>query len=214
MALEINAKMLRALGFESFKSSTPIINAPNEDLIIPKNYFIGFMGGSSIVKRWRVDRWYEVAKHVAKVTGYDCVLAGDTEELSQESYFRDKNEFKYYNYIGKTTLNELIYLISKAKFVLGNDTSAIHIASSVKVKSLCVSSAASGERFYPYKADNLSGYEPDFIRKKVDCEGCSFDKDSFIKCVKGKTNDPLKHCLRDISASDFIEKFNEFITKV
>ncbi|MBO5712613.1 MAG: glycosyltransferase family 9 protein [Clostridia bacterium] len=211
MLLQINADMVRALGYANFKSSTPLITVAKQNIALPKNYFVVFLGGSSIVKRWHVERWYEVCKYVTKTTGLNCVLAGDTDEINQLTYFESKNEFKYYSYVGKTDLNELIYLISKAKFVLGNDTSAIHIASSVKVKSLCVSSSAALDRFYPYKADNLTGYEPSFIRKKVSCEGCSFDKKTFISCVKGKTLDPVKRCLRDISVTDFIEKFNEFI---
>ena len=90
----------------------------------------------------------------------------------------------------------------------------MHIASAVKVKSLCVTASAALDRFYPYKADNLNGFEPDFIRKSVDCEGCSFSKDTFISCVKGVTRDPVKRCLGKITANDFIEKFNEFIKTV
>ncbi|MBO5889238.1 MAG: glycosyltransferase family 9 protein, partial [Clostridia bacterium] len=211
MVLQINAEMVKKLGYKNFTSSSPLITAKAQNIAIPNDYFVIFLGGSSIIKRWYVERWYEVAKYITNLTGLKCVLAGDTDELNQVAYFENKNEFNYYSYVGKTSLEELIYLISKAQFVIGNDTSAIHIAASVKVKSLCVTSAASLNRFYPYVADNMHGFEPSFIRKKVDCEGCSFSKDTFISCVKGVTLDPVKHCLRDITVNDFIEKFNEFI---
>ena len=214
MVLEINAQMLKALGYSNFKSSSPSLTPKKEDLALPDNYFVLFMGGSSIVKRWHVDRWYEVAKYVSEKTGLKCLLAGDLDEVNQEKYFKSKNEFEFYSYLGRTNLSELIYLISKSKFLIGNDTCAVHIASALKIKSLCVSPASALDRFYPYKADNLNGYEPNFIRKKVKCEGCSFSKDTFISCVKGVTKDPVKHCLKAISVSDFIEKFNEFITTV
>ena len=214
MVLTINAEMVKKLGNVNFKSSSPTISVAEQNLLVPNNYFAVFLGGSSIVKRWHVEKWYEVAKYITKTTGLNCVLLGDTDELNQVTYFEKKNEFKFYSYVGRTSLNELIYLISKSKFLIGNDTSAIHIAAALKVKSLCVSSAAALERFYPYKADNLNGYEPCFIRKRVDCEGCSFSKDTFINCVKGKTLDPVKHCLRDITANEFIERFNEFVGSV
>lgn len=214
MVLEINAEMVRQLGYTNFKSASPKIQAINQEITIPENYFVLFMGGSSIVKRWHVEKWYEVAKYIAKTTGLTCVLAGDYDEVSQENYFKNKNEFEYYSYLGRTSLLELIYIISKSKFVIGNDTCAIHMASALSVKSLCITSASAKDRFYPYKADFLNGYEPNFIKKSVECEGCSFDKNTFINCVKGKTLDPVMRCLREISANDFIEKFNEFIKTV
>ena len=88
------------------------------------------------------------------------------------------------------------------------------MASALSVKSLCITSASAKDRFYPYKAEFLNGYEPNFIKKSVECEGCSFDKNTFINCVKGKTLEPVMRCLREISANDFIEKFNEFIKTV
>ena len=180
MTLKQNSMLVNLLGYKDFKSAIPEIKVTNYNIPLPDNYYVLFLGGSSYIKQWGVKNWYETAKYIHKKYNYKCVLLGNENELLQEEYFKNHGEVPYYSYVGKTSVSELIYVISKAKFVIGNDTCAIHISAGVKVKSLCVASSASGNRFYPYETDIESEYKPICLRKKLDCEGCSFNKQTFI----------------------------------
>ena len=128
--------------------------------------------------------------------------------------FRNKN-LKYYSLIGKTDINQLLYIIENAKFVIGNDTSAIHIAASYNVPTLAISSAVSGNRFYPYVVDSEEKRIVDFIRKDVECKKCSFSHDGFLNCI-GLTGiyTKKKKCISDISSLDLISEADKFLDKI
>ena len=169
-------------------------------LYVPENdYYILFLGGSTSAKKWSVANYYKIAEQVDKRTNYTCVLAGTAEEKAQEAYFLDRY-LNFYSYIGKTNLEELQKLIENAKFVIGNDTSAIHMAAALGVPSVCVSSSASSNRFYPYDVDNNNGVAPICVKKDVPCKG------NIIKLKKDQVQNKRL-------GSFFAKKFKKFLKK-
>lgn len=209
MGLEHNKLILHKLGYLNFRSSFPKLKTSNNTLIyIPNNYYVLFVGASSYDKQWSIKKFYNVAKYIEENTNFQCVIAGTTKEVNQERYLSEKG-LKYYTYIGKTTFNELIYLISNAKFVVGNDTSAIHIAAALNVPSLCTSGAEASERFYPYVVDNMeTGKAPLYVKKDVECEACSFKYESYARCLKFSNKKP---CIEQIEEKEVIKELKSLL---
>ena len=207
MCLQQNKLVLQELGDKDFKSAFPILPPiKNAHLFLPHNYFVLFVGGSTRIKKWNIEKYYTVVEYINSVADYKCILAGTEDDLEQESFFMNGN-IEYYSYIGKTSLEELQTLISHAKFVIGNDTSAIHMAAALNVPSLCISSSASSNRFYPYVVDNVEhGCAPICIKSPCECEGCSFSPDTFLKCMSSSEKKFIKKCIADIEVKNVIKQ--------
>lgn len=207
MCLQQNKLVLQELGDKDFQASFPVL-PPIKDthLYLPHNYFVLFLGGSTRIKKWAVEKYYDVVKHINLITDYKCILAGTDDDLNQEKFFASGN-IEYYSYIGKTNLDELQTLISSAKFVIGNDTSAIHMAAALNVPSICISSSASSNRFYPYIVDNIEdGCAPICVKSPCECEGCSFSPNTFLKCMSSSEKPFIKRCIAGIEVTDVIKQ--------
>ncbi len=208
MCIEQNKQILHKIGYTDFKSSFPVLNKTSgQNVFVPDNYYVLFLGGSAVIKKWPTENYVEIARYIEENTSLKCVIAGTEAENYQEEIF-SQSGLKYYSYIGKTTLEELQYLIENAAFVLGNDTSAVHMAAAVGVKSLCVSSAAAGNRFFPYKADiERKEIAPICIKEDVPCAGCSFSGATFLACFRGKSiKEGTKKCVADVKKEKVLEQ--------
>lgn len=207
MCLQQNKLVLQELGYRNFQASFPVLPAiKNTHMYLPTNYYVLFLGGSTRIKKWAVERYYAVAEYINSITEYKCVLAGTEDDLEQEKFFASGN-IEYYSYIGKTNLEELQTLISSAKFVLGNDTSAIHMAAALNVPSICISSSASSNRFYPYIVDNTEdGCAPICVKSSCECEGCSFSPKTFLSCMPSLERPLIKKCIANIEVKDVIKQ--------
>lgn len=207
MCLQQNKLVLHELGDKNFQASFPVLPPiKNTHLYLPHNYFVLFLGGSTRIKKWDVEKYYIVVEYINSMTDYKCILAGTEDDLDQEKFFSSGN-VEYYSYIGKTNLEELRYLISFAKFVIGNDTSAIHMAAALNIPSICISSSASSNRFYPYIVDNIEGgCAPICVKTSCECEGCSFSPNTFLRCMPSLEKPFIKRCIADIEVTDVIKQ--------
>ena len=89
------------------------------------------------------------------------------------------------------------------------------MAGAMSVPCLCISSAASSNRFYPYVVDNgENGFSPMYVKKRYDCEGCSFSPDTFLKCMPGINDSSVKRCIADVGIDEVIEKTQELLEKI
>ena len=58
------------------------------------------------------------------------------------------------NMADETDLTELVAIIKDAQFLLGNDTSAVHIATAVATPAFCLLGGGHYGRFMPYDIEN------------------------------------------------------------
>jgi ADP-heptose:LPS heptosyltransferase len=204
MSLEQNASIVRFLGKSDFMPAVYYMNLANADTLpLPNDYFVLLLGASAPWKQYPVERFKMVAKKICEDTGFACALAGDDRDcIDVGNFFKDFG-FTGYSYVGKTNVGQLIELISRAKFVIGNDTAAIHIASMCKVKSLCVAASTSADRFYPYIVGDV---KPIAVRHFPLCRGCSFDIKTNLKCIGGAQNSVgLPTCFSQITTEEILQ---------
>ena len=152
MTLIQTANFLRGLGAKDYKATMPKLEIAIRDchLCLPEKYFVVFLGASIYNKKWAPKKFYRVAEHIFKKTGWTCVLCGMHEDKEQEFEFSQQGNLPFVTYIAKTEWDEFIYVISHAQLVVGNDTSAIHFANALNVQSVCVKGQFSGNKFFPY----------------------------------------------------------------
>ena len=154
-----------------------------------------FLSASSsrTIKDWPIERFAEVMEVIP--SSFAILLSGHGEydmKKAEELINADGGKHVVYNYVNKTTVVEMIGLISNSTFVIGNDSAAVHIAAAARVPSICITHGACFGQFVPYPISVPElDYHPRCVYKKMDCFGCDYN------CIKDY-KEPL-YCLRQIS---------------
>lgn len=215
MTLIQSAVFLREIGDVNYRVSLPQISKiPTCPICLPTDFFVIFLGGSIYNKLWPAERFCSVAKHIIKKTSWKCVVCGTEKELEQLGAF-DDGEIEFYSLLGKTSINELIYVISRAKLVVGNDTCAIHIANASKTPSVCVKGQFSGEKFFPYRIESSAEDDifPAAVSSEVKCRWCTLRNGGYF-CLHG---DYFAHkkvkCLLHVGVESVIEVVDNVLTQ-
>ena len=175
MELSRNADFVRGLGLERFTSSVQKFHAAAAKG--PGNsYWVMFPGAGLAGRRWGAARFSQLAELACKRTGLMAVICGDKgdSQIAQEIIAGGKGA--YLDLTGKTSLAELAGIIAGAQFVVTNETSAVHIAASVGVPSVCISGGGHFGRFLPYVVENNHSASclPSVVFKEMPCFGCNW----------------------------------------
>jgi len=177
MELELNAKFLEGLGLNSIVprvATLPILLTLPDQLVIKEPYFIIFPGASTRYRMWSVENFASVAKLVIERFNWRTVICGGPSEHEISSQLFDligvPNSF---NLTGKTSLPELVEIIRNSKLLIGNETSAVHIAAAVNTPSVCVLGGGHFNRFMPYP-ETVKGMKPVPVFHPMDCYFCDW----------------------------------------
>ena len=116
-----------------------------------KDYIVLFPGGSSIKRRWDVNNFLEIAKFILENSDCNIVIDGSKKEISIARYIWDylKSE-RVFITAGITKLSDMAKLLSNARMLISNETSAVHFAVAVNTQVICISNGDFYNRFHPY----------------------------------------------------------------
>lgn len=137
-----------------------------------ENEFIVIVAGAQEkARRWSENNFTELIEHLLKEYHYDILLAGSTSEKIIIKKIIDRiNSQRVFDISGKTTLTQFGKIISKAKLLISNETSAVHFAAPVNTPFICISNGQRFGRFMPYPEEmKIIGIYlyPDFIEKNL-----------------------------------------------
>lgn len=203
MALALNASIASYVTGRDVQPNVYLFeNLQDAGLPLPPEYYIFVLGASEPWKRFPADKWKTVARQIYRDTGLPCLLVGNGIDRIDVGDFID-GTFVCYSLVDKTSVMQLVSVISKARFVIGNDTLAIHIAASCNVKALCVSLATNAGRFYPYICGER---RPICIKRSPECQGCTSHFETHLMCLDHSKDPPTARCFDDIGVSEILEK--------
>jgi ADP-heptose:LPS heptosyltransferase len=211
LELDRNSEFLRGLGLDNFQASVPSYpvetlasDASFQNYFTSDNdeapYFIIFPGGSWTRKQWPAKYFAAVAKSIHKETGWTPLLcAGPGEETLALEVISNAPELPWTNLAGITTLPQLLRRLEGAMLLIGNDTSAVHMASGMGCPVVCVIGGGHFGRFFPYgdATKNRIAY------KKMDCFGCNWH------CIY-----PTVRCIEDVSISAVLKEADLLIKNI
>lgn len=180
-----------------------------DDFAIGSNkYAVVALSASNKLRIWSMDNFASIIDQIP--TDYDIVLCGygaDDEKRARYVTSKVKDGTRIIDMIGRTTILQLIALISKSAFVIGNDSSAVHIAAAVKTPSICILPGAHFNRFVPYPEDLPNKeYNPRAVYHMMDCFGCDY------KCSR-PINESYE-CLRKITVGMVKKELNQLINDI
>jgi ADP-heptose:LPS heptosyltransferase len=177
MELERDVEFLSALGINTEEVCTPQLPHLTKlagELDIDSNYFIIFPGASWAGRKWSKESFSKVGSYVYKHYGYKMVLCGIQADFQDAEFIINQaSDVDAVNLTGVTTLSQFCELVRGAKLLIGNETSAVHIAAATNTPSVCLLGGGHFGRFMPY-SDIVVGMKPIPVFSKMDCYGCNW----------------------------------------
>ena len=128
------------------------------------------------------------------MTGWEGVVCGATGEEGLGVALADGADIPLRNLIGKTSLPELLTIVVGARIVVGNDSSAIHLAAAVATPAVCPLGGGQYGRFFPYQVEGPSQLPfPVPVVNTKECFDCDW------RCSQEMNSDGPAPCVAQIS---------------
>ncbi|HVW94771.1 MAG TPA: glycosyltransferase family 9 protein [Mucilaginibacter sp.] len=158
----------------------------------PRKGIMIFPGAGVTKREWEREKFLALIKLIKNQTAQPVYLAGGPSEIELGNYLESNLlAGEVTNLIGKTTLPQLIEMVSGASLVIANDSGAIHIAAAVKTRSVCLLGGGHFERFVPYPA--YFKYAPVCVYERMDCYYCNWN------CIYHPAGNEIYPCIGKIS---------------
>jgi len=114
---------------------------------LPDNFVVLFPGASANKRKWFKDNFIKISEYLINNYKFNIIICG-----SDEDKINFENE-KFFDMTGKTNLMQLIYIISKSKLIISNDTSGAHIGTALDIPTIVLSQFNHYGRFFPYPSE-------------------------------------------------------------
>jgi len=183
MELIRGAEFLRNFGDTGFRAAVPHLKpaafAPDDDFHSVSSgqpYYVLFPGASWSGRRWPLDNFRQIAERLWNRTGWLGIVAGSPADSPLASELCNGARAPLIDWTGRTDLPQLANLISKAKLLVSNETSATHIAAAADLPSVCILGGGHFGRFLPYEAEEpLPVCAPRVATFRMPCFGCDWN---------------------------------------
>jgi ADP-heptose:LPS heptosyltransferase len=137
-------------------------------------YFVVVPGASNVGRQWPIESFAAVTDKLYKKTKWRPMLLGSSNEVDLCKDLEAKlSGVSCINLAGSTDIIRMVALIRHAKFVIANESSAVHIAAAVKTPSVCILGGGHYGRFVPYPAW-VKEYAPIPIVHMMGCFSCNW----------------------------------------
>ncbi len=150
---------------------------------------------ASELKTWSLEGYGQVVSGLLAHEDLTLVITGHTRERKMATPLVALNPFRVHNLAGQTTLSETAALLKKARLVVANDSSMMHLAHELEVPTVAIFGPTDHER---------SGYQDEFSRVVRTGSPCS-------PCEKPRCIYDRQHCLEDLKPSDVLRACEELL---
>ncbi|MFL9609794.1 glycosyltransferase family 9 protein [Methylobacillus sp. Pita2] len=194
--LQNNENFLRnigVLGDLAVRPQLPKIAMKN--VTFPENFFILAIGSSWAGKSWPLIRFKALSKWLISEYKFTPVIIGGEYDRENGDFIVDGDGL---NLCGKTSLEVLANIFSKSRFVISNDSAAIHFAYSAGTPAICILGGGHFGRFLPYPKIKDGFPVPRAVHANMNCFGCNWKccykrrPDEPVKCIDNVTLDMVK----------------------
>ena len=194
-----NAEFMRGLGSVNFKAGIPVLPV---SVKVPlgindRKYYVIFPGAGAVTRQWPIENFKNLVNRIYRKTGLvGLVCGGGGEELLGEE-LENHSEVPLLNYVGKTSLRELVAIIAGAQFLVSNETSAVHIAAAVSTFSVCILGGGHFGRFLPYHLEEETCKPlPVAVIHEMECFGCNW------QCRYCSNSETVAPCISQVTVND------------
>jgi heptosyltransferase-1 len=156
----------------------------------------GRFAAYSIGGRWESKRWFpdEAAKSAVEVKrryGLEVVLLGGKEDAAFAAEMERQSPARLFNWAGKTSLREVVGILSRAEFSVGPDSGLMHISAAVGTPVVSLWGPTDPLRTGPF------GYQELVVQGRAACAPCYLKR-----CPIGRV------CMRSILSEEVLAKID------
>ncbi len=189
-----NLELLKSLGIRSFERR-PYLYVSEEEkeqvkekFSLPEAFVVLSPFSNFRLKEWNLEGWVELSKRLE----IPSVVIGVERDKDKAGIFEETPSI---NLVGKTTLRELMAVISLSKVVISCDSAPVHIANALGIPAISVYTSTSPEYgFYP-----LIG---EYLKPQLHCSPCSPNpklcKTGTYACLKAVSVDDVLDSLKKV----------------
>lgn len=180
-----------------------------ENRISDKSLVIGFHPGCSTLKnhekrRWEVSKFAELGRKL--ITNHDAKIlvfgGSDEKELKESVTTKIKSEEAFS--VVTTSISQTAALMKRCDVFVTNDSSLMHIAASLKLKTVVILGPTNKNYIYPWQTD----YK--IASLNLDCSPCFYYSPKPLTCTR---QDLKFKCIKDLSVELVYEKVKDFLSK-
>lgn len=140
---------------------------------LSKKYAVLFIGASASYRKWPIESFAATARQLSGCYGYDIVLCGGAEDTGFVSDFSMSFNDEFVDQVGKTSLVDMMSILSGASILVSNETSIPHFAVALGLQEVVVIyNGAHFGRFVPYPERMTQSYHviyhPEMQKNKGD----------------------------------------------
>lgn len=136
-------------------------------------------------KRWPVEKYIELAKLLQQNYSPEILIIGSAQEVELAQVIAASLEKKPVILAGKTSLRQLVGVLSRAALCVTNDSGPMHMANALKVPTVALFGPTDPEVTAPFQEPSV------YLKKDVACWPCAYRE-----C-------PFDHrCMLDISSEE------------
>ena len=172
---------------------TPALKSP---------YVVIAFSSSSIKRNWPLERFVEIINVINSKYNIIITGAGDTDSVGADIILKNViNKNRVINLVNKTTIAQIVAIISNSSLVIGNDSSAVHIAAATGVPSVAIVPGAHYGRFLPYPDDIKMNCKPIVVAAKMECFNCDYRcifNTTPYECINRVSFEMVKNALNEI----------------
>ena len=151
----------------SLKVEIPQINSP---------YVVVAFSSSTHTRNWPIENFISIINIIPKNNYVVLTGAGDQDMKGAQQIVEGVlDKHRIVNLVNKTSMPQVAAIISHSRLVIGNDSSAVHIAAAVRVPSIAITPGAHYGRFLPYPESIDYHFSPYVVAAKMDCFKCNYN---------------------------------------
>lgn len=143
---------------------------PQLTISIPENCFVVFPGSRSPGRIWPSDNFIRVSKYLYENYGWTAIVCGTKSDARYTQAFCTAYPHPFLDLTGKTSLLEMLSILSKSKCLLSVDTGSVHLAAAAGCPVFGIFNGSQYQRFAPYPENLAQGFHaiyPDEIEAEL-----------------------------------------------
>lgn len=149
-------------------------------------------------KRMPIEKFIELVRRILENTPYTSVIIGSKNDQYLSDQIVNVYGSKVVDMTGRTNLMELSYIISKAKCVISNDSSPIHIASAFNIPTLAIFGATITDFGYTPLSERHTISEVSLECRPCGIHGGNFCPKKHFRCMMDQNIEEIFSKLKDL----------------
>ncbi|MDW8055173.1 MAG: glycosyltransferase family 9 protein [Elusimicrobiota bacterium] len=119
-------------------------------------------------RQWNTEKYAEVAEYIFSNYALKILLTGSKDDLETVKKIIKIAKVNLIDFAGKTTLDELIALVSMAKFVICGNTGVLHIAAAVRTPTIAIHGPTDPAKWGPWGEGHI------VVKSNLPCSPCLY----------------------------------------